>query len=89
MLWPQKRIAERETGRNAVLPDERKDRGQIRVPEADPAAAPKAIRRGPVDGADTAVIIEPAPVIPVKLKEDPVKIGKLKKPGQMIINDAA
>lgn len=85
MLFPQQGIAEGEPGGNAVFFC--KSQGFLRsvFPKAHPAPAPKAVRRGSVDGADIAPVVKVFPVLPVQRKEDPVQVQKFKEPGKMVM----
>ena len=64
--------------------------GQVLLPggvsaAAGPSAAPQAVGRGTVKGADLAPIVKPVAVRPVQRQEHPVQLVELKQPGQMKI----
>ena len=85
VLLPQQRIAERQTGGNAVLLRQRQHLARIVIAEASAAAAPQAVARRAIDRADRAPIVEPVPVRAVQRQKRTVQLVKLKQAGKMVI----
>ena len=89
MLLAQKRIAERQSRGNIILPHERQHVPRIGLAEPHAAAAPQAVRRRAIDRRDVAPVVKIRPMRAVKRQKRAVKIIKLKQPRQMIMRDGS
>ena len=83
MLLPEQGIAEGQARGNAVFPHHRRCLFRLRVPEPDAAAAPEAVRRSAVNGADFAPVIKLFPVGAEQREERPVQPLELKQTRKM------
>ena len=85
----QQGIAEGQAGGDAVFPQQRQNLVGIVFPAADPSAAPDAVRRSAVDGADAAPIVK---IFPVSIKQRQkylLERVKFKQTGKMVMGDAS
>ena len=81
----QQGIAEGQAGGDAVFPQQRQNLMGIVLPAADPSAAPDAVRRSAVDGANVAPIEK---IFPVSIKQRQkylIELKKFKQAGEMVM----
>ena len=85
----QQGIAEGQAGGDAVFPQQRQNLMGIALPAADPSAAPDAVRRSAVDGANVAPIEK---IFPVSIKQRQkylIELKKFKQAGEMVMGNAS
>ena len=85
MLLPEQGVAEGEARGDRVLPRQRSRVFRPFVAEAHAAAAPEAIGRRAVDGADFAPVVKVFPAAAEQRQKSPVQFVEFKQPGEMII----
>ncbi len=89
VLFPKERIAEGQSGGDAILLHQGKDFFCVVLPEACPSSAPDAVRRGAVDGAYLAPVVKIFPMLPEERQEHTVQLIELEQPRQVIISPSA
>ena len=85
MLLPQQGVAEGQAGGDAVCLRQRQDLPGVLLTGPHPAAAPDAVRRSAVDGADTAPVVKVVPVLIKEGQKQLVEVIKLKQAGEMVM----
>ena len=88
VLLAQQGVTERQPGRNTVVP--RQGEGRLRIAgfRSDAAAAPDALRRRAIEGADFAPVVEVFPVVAVQRQEGGIQVVKRKQAGEVVAGDA-
>ena len=88
VLLAQQGVAEGQPGRNAVVPRQSKGRLRIAAFRPDATAAPDAVRRSAIEGADFAPVVEVFPMFAVQRQKGAVQVVKRKQAGKMVVGDA-
>lgn len=87
VLGPEEGVAEGEPGGDIIFRHQVQHCTGVLLPTAHPSAAPEAVRRSAVDGADPAPGVKILPAGPEQGQKDPVEFIKLEQAGEMVIGD--
>ena len=85
MLLPQQRVAERQPGRNSVLPQQRQNLRGVVISEPDAASAPETVRRCTIDRSDVAPVVKIFPVLIEQRQKHAIQFIKFKQPRKVIV----
>ena len=86
MLFPEKRIAEGQTRRNAVFLGECGNGLGLRIAKSDAATTPQAIAGRTVNGADFTPLVKVFPMLAEQRQERLVKVVKFEQSGKVVVN---